>query len=62
MSYVVLLWIFNAVECLFLTLGMKDLPARVRGLGSVTWKGCEWVELLVVQPRLTGSGIIFLIS
>ena len=29
--------------------GMKDdLCATVRGLGSVTWKGCEWVELLVV--------------
>ena len=39
-----------------------DLLARVRGLGSVTWKGCEWVELLVVRTRLTGSGIIFLIS
>ena len=37
-----------------------DLWARVRGLGSVTSKGCEWVELLVVQTRLIGSGIIFL--
>ena len=39
---------------------MKD--DRVRGLGSVTWKGCEWVEVLVVRARLTGSGIVFLIS
>ena len=37
-----------------------DLLARVRGIGSVTWKGCEWVELLVVQARLTGSGIILI--
>ena len=30
-------------------LGMKDdLWARVRGLGSITWKGCDCVELLVV--------------
>ena len=44
-------------------LGMKDdFLARVRGLGSVTWKGCEWVELLVVQIRLAGSIIILLIS
>ena len=29
-------------------LGMKDdLWARVRGLGSITWKGCDWVELQV---------------
>ena len=35
-----------------------DLCARVRGLGSITWKGCEWVELLVVWEGLTGSGII----
>ena len=39
-----------------------DLRAKVRGLGSVTWKGCDWVELLVVQTRLIGSGVIFLIS
>ena len=43
-------------------LGMKDdLWARVRGLGSITWKGCDWVELLVVRTRRTGSGMIFLI-
>ena len=30
----------------------------VRGVGSVTWKGCEWVELLVVRTRPTGSGIM----
>ena len=30
-------------------LGMKDdLWARVGGLGSITWKGCDGVELLVV--------------
>ena len=34
-----------------------DLQARVCGLGSVTLKGCEFVELLVVQACLTGSGI-----
>ena len=34
-----------------------DLRARVCGLGSVTWKGCEWVELLVVRARLIGSGV-----
>ena len=39
-----------------------DLRARVRVLGSVTWKGCEWVEFLVVRTRLTASGIIFMIS
>ena len=39
-----------------------DLWARVRGLGSITWKGCDWVELLVVRTRHTGSGMIFLIS
>ena len=31
-----------------------DLWDRVRGLGSETWKGCEWVELLVVLTRLRG--------
>ena len=35
-----------------------DLWDRVRGLGSETWKGCEWVELLVVLTRLRGTGII----
>ena len=39
-----------------------DLWARVRGLGSITWKGCDWVELLVVQTRHTGSSVAFLIS
>ena len=30
-------------------LGIKDdLWARVRKLGIVTWKECEWVEFLVV--------------
>ena len=29
---------------------------------SVTWKGHEWAELLVVRTCLTGTGIIFLIS
>ena len=28
-----------------------DLWARFRGLGSVTWKGFEWVELLVVYKN-----------
>ena len=43
-------------------LGMNDdLWDRVRGLGSETWKGCEWVELLVVLIRLRGTGIISLI-
>ena len=28
-----------------------DLWARVRGLGSITWKGCDWVELLVVHAE-----------
>ena len=50
---------FHSLE----VLGMKDdLGARVRGLGSVTWKGCEWLELLVVRTRPIGLGIIFLIS
>ena len=36
-------------------LGMNDdLWDRVRGLGSKTWKGCEWFELLVVLTRLRG--------
>ena len=36
---------------------MKDgLGARVGGLGNVPWKGCEWVELLVIRTRLTGRG------
>ena len=39
-----------------------DLRARVRGLGSATRKGHEWVELLVARTHLTGPGIIFLIS
>jgi len=31
-------------------LGMKeDLWDRVCGLGSVTWKGCEWEGLLVLS-------------
>ena len=29
-----------------------ELWDRVRGLSSKTWKGCEWVELLVVLVRL----------
>ena len=37
-----------------------DMRARVRGLGNKTWKGCDLVELLVIQACLTGSGIIFL--
>ena len=41
-------------------LTMKDdLWARVRGLSSITWKGCDWVELLVVRTRRTGSGMTF---
>ena len=32
----------------------KDLWDRVRGLGSETCKGCEWIELLVVRISLTG--------
>ena len=43
-------------------LGMLDLWDRVQGLGSETWKGCAWVELLVVRTRLTGSGMMILIS
>ena len=39
-----------------------DLRARVRGLDIITWKGCDWVELLVVRARRSGSGMIFLIS
>ena len=39
-----------------------DLRARVRGLGSVTWKGYDYVELLVFLTHLAGSGILFLIS
>ena len=34
----------------------------VRGLDGVARKGYEWVEFLVAQTRLTGSGVIFLIS
>ena len=30
---------------------------RVRGLRSETWKGCEWVELMVVLTCLRGTGI-----
>ena len=46
-----------------LVLGMNDdLWDRVRGLGTIGWKVCDWVELLVDRTRLTGSGIIFLIS
>ena len=33
---------------------MDDLWARVCGLGSITWKGCDWVELLVLRTRRTG--------
>lgn len=25
----------------------EDLWDRVRGLGNETWKGCEWVDLMV---------------
>ena len=32
------------------------------GLGCETWKGWEWVELLVVLTRLRGTGIVSLIS
>ena len=32
------------------------------GLGSITWKDRERVEVLVVRKRPTGLGIIFLIS
>ena len=32
------------------------------GLGSETWKGCEWVELLVFLTSLRGTGIVSLIS
>jgi len=39
-------------------LGMKGvLWARVRVVGSIAWKGCDWLELLVIGTRLTGSGI-----
>ena len=40
----------------------EDLWNIVRGVGSETWKGCEWVELLVVWTLFSGSGMIFLIS
>ena len=37
-------------------LGINDyLQNRVRGLGSVTWKRCDWKEPLVDRTRLTGS-------
>ena len=31
-------------------------------IGSVTWKGYDWVELLVNPTCAKGSGIIFLTS
>ena len=40
----------------------EDLWDEVRGLDSETWKGCAWAELVVVQTRHSGSGMIFLIS
>ena len=40
----------------------EDLWERVRGLDSVTWKGCDCVVLLVARTYFRGSGIIFLIS
>ena len=50
---------FDSVQ----VLGMnEDLWDGLRGLGSETWKGYEWVELLVVWTRPSGSRIIFLIS
>ena len=39
----------------------EDLWERVRGLDSMTWKGCDLVELLVGRTCFRGSGIIFLI-
>ena len=39
-----------------------DVWDRVLGLGSLTWTGCDLIELSVDQARLTGSGIISLIS
>ena len=38
------------------------LQERVRGLDSMTWKGYDWVEILVGGTFLRGSRIIFLIS
>ena len=38
-------------------LGMKeDLWERVRGLDSMTWKGCDCAELLVGRTCCRGSG------
>ena len=39
-----------------------DLWGRVDGLGSETWKGFEWLKLLVFLIRLRGSSTISLIS
>ena len=33
-----------------------------RRLGGEIWNGDEWVERLVVQTHLKGSGIIYVIS
>ena len=42
-------------------LGMiDDLWDEVRGLGSETWEGFEWVEHLVVPTRFRRTGIIAL--
>ena len=41
---------------------MEDFWDRVGGLGGETWKGFEWVELLVFLTRLRGIGTIPLIS
>ena len=40
----------------------EDLWDRILGLGSDTWKGCERIELLVVQTRVNGPGKTFTIS
>ena len=38
---------------------LGNLWERVRGLGSETWKGCEWVELLVFLTRLDKKKLSF---
>ena len=37
-----------------------DLWARVRGLGSTTWKGCDWVDRKWkdLQPGHDGKEIV----
>ena len=40
---------------------IENVWERVRGLDSMTWKGCDWEELLVGLTCLRGAGIIFLI-